>query len=44
MWGLDHQRWETVPAAAQLPERCVIELAPDPDATLAFWRAHDGLA
>ncbi|MDH5198725.1 MAG: 2-succinyl-5-enolpyruvyl-6-hydroxy-3-cyclohexene-1-carboxylic-acid synthase [Gemmatimonadota bacterium] len=43
MWGLHHLRWDAVPDSSRLPERCVIELAPDPDATMRFWRAYDAL-
>jgi hypothetical protein len=43
MWGLPHVRWETIPPRLALPERCVIELAPDADATERFWRAYEAL-
>ena len=43
MWGLAHVLWNTVPADAVLPDRCVIELVPDAGATERFWRAYDAL-
>jgi 2-succinyl-5-enolpyruvyl-6-hydroxy-3-cyclohexene-1-carboxylate synthase len=43
-WGLPHHRWETVPRAPALPDRCVIELVPDAAATDRFWRAYDALS
>jgi len=43
MWHLDYVRWETVPAGVALPERVVVELVPDADATERFWRAYDAL-
>lgn len=44
MWDLAHVRWDTVPAHPDLPDRCVIELAPDPAASDRFWRAYDALS
>ena len=43
MWGLAHVPWDTVPVDSALPDRCVIELAPDAEATGRFWRAYDEL-
>jgi 2-succinyl-5-enolpyruvyl-6-hydroxy-3-cyclohexene-1-carboxylate synthase len=43
MWGLPHVRWATIPPRLALPERCVLELAPDADATERFWRAYEAL-
>jgi 2-succinyl-5-enolpyruvyl-6-hydroxy-3-cyclohexene-1-carboxylate synthase len=43
MWGLAYQRWDAVPPVTALPDRVVIELAPDAAATDAFWRAYDAL-
>lgn len=43
MWGLAYRRWEQVPATPDLPDRCVIELVPDPAASDRFWRAYDAL-
>jgi 2-succinyl-5-enolpyruvyl-6-hydroxy-3-cyclohexene-1-carboxylate synthase len=43
MWDLAYQRWDAVPSSAALPDRVVIELAPDAAATDAFWRAYDAL-
>jgi 2-succinyl-5-enolpyruvyl-6-hydroxy-3-cyclohexene-1-carboxylate synthase len=43
MWGLPHVRWDAVPADPVSPERCVIELTPDADATGRFWRAYEAL-
>jgi 2-succinyl-5-enolpyruvyl-6-hydroxy-3-cyclohexene-1-carboxylate synthase len=43
MWDLPHVRWDTVPPTPDLPERCVIELMPDPGDTAAFWHAYDAL-
>ena len=43
MWGLEHLRWDAVPDSPRLPDRCVIELVPDPNATTQFWRAYDAL-
>ena len=43
MWDLPHVRWESVPSRPDLPDRCVIELVPDPGATGRFWNAYDAL-
>jgi 2-succinyl-5-enolpyruvyl-6-hydroxy-3-cyclohexene-1-carboxylate synthase len=43
MWKLAYQRWETVPSSTDLPDRVVIELLPDPDATGRLWNAYDQL-
>jgi 2-succinyl-5-enolpyruvyl-6-hydroxy-3-cyclohexene-1-carboxylate synthase len=43
MWGLAYRHWATVPAAATVPDRVVIELTPDAAETDAFWRAFDAL-
>jgi 2-succinyl-5-enolpyruvyl-6-hydroxy-3-cyclohexene-1-carboxylate synthase len=43
MWDLAYQRWDTAPSGAALPDRVVIELAPETAATDAFWRAYDAL-
>jgi 2-succinyl-5-enolpyruvyl-6-hydroxy-3-cyclohexene-1-carboxylate synthase len=44
MWNLPHERWERIPPAPRLAERCVIELAPDREATARFWRTAERLA
>jgi 2-succinyl-5-enolpyruvyl-6-hydroxy-3-cyclohexene-1-carboxylate synthase len=43
MWDIAYQRWDVVPSEAALPDRVIIELAPDTAATDAFWRAYDAL-
>jgi len=43
LWGLEYARWDTIPADATLPDRVVIELVPDAEATDRFWRAYDAL-
>jgi 2-succinyl-5-enolpyruvyl-6-hydroxy-3-cyclohexene-1-carboxylate synthase len=43
MWGMAHARWESVPSAADLPDRVVLEIVPDGEATTRFWNAYDRL-
>jgi 2-succinyl-5-enolpyruvyl-6-hydroxy-3-cyclohexene-1-carboxylate synthase len=43
LWSLPYQRWETVPTAAPIGPRAVIELVPDREQTAGFWRALDQL-
>jgi len=43
MWDLEYVRWDAVPESTVLPDRVVIELVPDADATDRFWRAYDAL-
>jgi 2-succinyl-5-enolpyruvyl-6-hydroxy-3-cyclohexene-1-carboxylate synthase len=43
MWELPHLRWDAIPPDPRLPDRCVIELAPDPEATERFWHAYEAL-
>ncbi len=43
MWDIAYQRWDVVPSEAALPDRVIIEVAPDTAATDAFWRAYDAL-
>ncbi|MCM2323031.1 MAG: 2-succinyl-5-enolpyruvyl-6-hydroxy-3-cyclohexene-1-carboxylic-acid synthase [Oligoflexia bacterium] len=43
LWGLGYQRWTEVPARFGESGSWLLELRPDPDATAAFWEAHDRL-
>ncbi len=43
MWQLAYERWDTVPDTASLPDRVVIEVVPDSEATARFWNAYDRL-
>jgi 2-succinyl-5-enolpyruvyl-6-hydroxy-3-cyclohexene-1-carboxylate synthase len=44
MWNLAYERWDTIPDGASLPDRVVIELVPDANATARFWDGYDRLA
>lgn len=43
MWNLPHVRWDGRVGADALPDRCVIELVPDADATTRAWAAYDAI-
>jgi 2-succinyl-5-enolpyruvyl-6-hydroxy-3-cyclohexene-1-carboxylate synthase len=43
LWGLAYHHWTGVPGTTPRDDRCVIELAPEPDATERFWRAYDAM-
>lgn len=41
MWRIPYERWERVPAKPTLPDRAVIELAPDAVASRRLWEQYD---
>jgi len=43
MWHLDYRHISTVPRDEPWPQRVVVELAPDAEATERFWRAYDAM-